>query len=289
MKLPNLRSIENYAAPARMFSFVLVLLLLWVPGLVLSYGGMLLFHQNIEDPEIKNTLSILTMGWLAIEFMLILPWWGRRVYNHLNLYYRYGLVFTRRNGWLALKGLTIGLSFTFALFISQGLLGWLTWQPSSMPLPQLLLGGAASALGVGLGEELFFRGWMLDELDRDYQPLVSLTIASTLYALLHFIKPIAVVIQSLPEFPGLFLLGTLTIVAKRQNSNLLGMSIGLHAGLIWVYYLVNVGKLVKYTDRVPDWVTGINGNPISGIHGVIFLAILIIGVAKLSPKFDRRV
>jgi membrane protease YdiL (CAAX protease family) len=269
-----------------MLSFVLVLLLLWVPGLVLCYGGMLLARQNLADPEIKNTVSILTMGWLAIEFFVILPWWGRKVYNHPNLFYRYGLVVTRRNGSLFIKGLAIGISFTFALFISQGLLGWLTWQSSSMPLPQLLLGGAASALGVALGEELFFRGWMLDELDRDYQPLVSLTIDSTLFALLHFLKPIALVIQSLPEFPGLFLLGTLTIVAKRHNGNLLGMSIGLHAGLVWIYYLVNVGKLVKYTERVPNWITGINGNPISGIHGVIFLTILIIGISKLSPRLD---
>jgi uncharacterized protein len=286
--MPNLSSIKNYAAPARMFSFVLVLLILWVPGLVLSYGGMLLARQNIEDPEIKNTLSILTMGWLAIEFLAILPWWGRKVYNHPNLFYRYGLVFTRRNGSLFIKGLAIGIGFTCALFISQGFFGWLTWQSSGMPLPQLLLGGAASALGVALGEELFFRGWMLDELDRDYQPLVALSIAATLYALLHFIKPIALVIQSLPEFPGLFLLGTLTIVAKRHNGNLLGMSIGLHAGLIWVYYLVNVGKLVKYNDRVPTWITGINGNPISGIHGVIFLAILIVGISKLLPRLDLK-
>ena len=170
MKLPNLSSIKNYSAPVRMFSFLLVLIILWVPGLVLSYGGMMLFHQNLEDPETKNTLSILTMGWLAIEFMLILPWWGRRVYNHPNLYYRYGLVITRRNGLLLLKGLAIGLGFAFALFIIQGLLGWLTWQSSSMPLPQLILGGAATSFGVGLAEELFFRGWMLDELDRDYQP-----------------------------------------------------------------------------------------------------------------------
>ncbi len=272
-----------------MFSFVLVLLLLWVPGLVLCYGGMLLAHQNLADPEIKNTLSILTMGWLAIEFFVILPSWGRKVYNHPNLFYRYGLVVTRRNGSLFVTGLAIGLGFTFALFLSQGFLGWLTWQASSVPLPQLILGGVASSLGVGLAEELFFRGWMLDELDRDYQPLVSLTIDSILYALLHFIKPIALVIQSLPEFPGLFLLGALTIVAKRHNGNLLGMSIGLHAGSILTYYLVNVGKLVKYTDRVPDWITGINGNPISGIHGVVFLTILIVGVAKFSPKLDLKV
>ena len=93
-------------------------------------------------------------------------------------------------------------------------------------------------------------------------------------------------LKSLPEFPGLCLLATVTIVAKRQNGNLLGMSIGLHAGLIWAYYIVNVGNLVKYTDRVPDWITGINGNPISGIHGIIFLTILIIGLAKFLPKIN---
>ncbi len=286
MKLPNLSSIKNYSAPARMFSFLLVLIILWVPGLALIYGVMGLTHQNLEDPGTKNLLSILTMGWLAIEFFAILPWWGRKVYNHPNLFYRYGMVVTQRNGWLLLKGLAIGLGFTFALFVTQGIFGWLTWQSPQLSLLQLILEGAATSLGVALAEELFFRGWMLDELDRDYQPIVSLTIDSALYTLLHFIKPLALVLQSLPEFPGLFLLGTLTIVAKRQNGNLLGMSIGLHAGLVWAYYIVNVGKLVKYSDLVPDWVTGINGNPISGIHGVIFLIVLTIGIVKVSPKFD---
>lgn len=284
----NLSTIKNYPAPVRMFSFLLVLIILWLPGLALIYTIMAT-TQNLEDPAVKNLLSILTMGLLAIEFIAIIPWWGRKVYDRPNLFYHYGLVVTRRNGLLLLAGLTIGLSFAFALFLFQGIFGWLTWQPPSLALHQLILEGAATSLGVALAEELFFRGWMLDELERDYLPKAALTIDASLFAILHFLKPIAVVIKSLPELPGLFLLGTLTIVAKRRNGNLLGISIGLHAGLVWAYYIVNVGKMVRYTDRVPDWITGINGNPISGIHGILFLIILIIAISKLSPKTGLKV
>ena len=282
----NLSQIKNYPAPVRMISFLLVLILLWSPGLALIYLVMG-NTQNLEDPGTKNLLSILTMGLLAIEFIALLPWWGRKVYQHPNLYARYGLVFTRQNGLLLLKGLAIGSGFAFALFITQGLLGWLTWQSPRLPLLQLILEGSATALGVGLAEGLFFRGWMLDELDRDYSLKISSMLDASLYAALHFLKPISVILASLPEFPGLWLLGTVVIIAKRQNRNLLGISIGLHAGMVWAYYIVNVGNMVKYSGRVSDWITGINGNPISGLLGLIFLGILAILMSNISGKVDR--
>ena len=269
-----------------MLSFLLVLILLWLPGLALIYGVMG-SSQNLEDPGTKNLLSILTMGLLAIEFIALLPWWGQKVYQHPNLYSRYGVVFTRQNGLLLLKGLAIGSCFTFALFITQGLLGWLTWQSPRLSIPQLLLEGSATALGVGLAEELFFRGWMLDELDRDYSPTIALITDAGLFASLHFLKPIPVMLASLPQFPGLWLLGTVLVIAKRQHQNLLGMSIGLHAGLIWAYYVINVGNMVKYSGRVSDWITGIDGNPVSGLLGLIFLGILAILMSNLSGKVDR--
>ena len=282
----NLSNIKNYPAPGRMFSFLLVLILLWLPGLTLIYLVMG-STQNLEDPGTKNLLSILTMGLLAIEFIALLPWWGRKVYQHPNLYSRYGLIFTRQNGFLLLKGLAIGSCFTFALFITQGLLGWLTWQSPRLPILQLLLEGSATALGTALAEELFFRGWMLDELDRDYSPTIALITDAGLFASLHFIKPISVMLASLPQFPGLWLLGTVLVIAKRQHRNLLGMSIGLHAGMVWAYYVINVGNIVKYSGRVSDWITGINGNPLSGLLGLIFLGILAVFMSNSSGKVDR--
>jgi uncharacterized protein len=284
--MPNLSQIKNYPAPVRMFSFLLVLALLWLPGLALIYLVMG-NTQNLEDPGTKNLLSILTMGLLTIEFIALLPWWGKQVYQHPNLYARYGLVFSRQNGLLLLKGIAIGAGFAFALFVTQGLLGWLTWQSPRLPLVQLALEGSATALGVGLAEELFFRGWMLDELERDYTPIVILIADATIFAMLHFIKPIPVMLASLPQFPGLFLLATAVIIAKRQHRNLLGISIGLHAGLVWAYYIVNVGNMVKYSGRVSDWITGINGNPISGLLGLIFLGVLAILMSNSASKVDR--
>jgi uncharacterized protein len=281
--MPNLSQLKNYPAPVRMISFLLVLILLWLPGLGLIYLVMG-STQNLEDPGTKNLLSILTMGLLAIEFIALLPWWGRKVYQHPNLYTRYGLVWTRRNGLLLLQGLAIGSCFTFALFITQGLLGFLTWQSPRLPLFQLGLEGAATALGTGLAEELFFRGWMLDELERDYSPRISLLTNAGLFAALHFIKPIAAMLASLPQFPGLWLLGTVLVMTKRQHRNFLGSAIGLHAGMIWAYYIINVGQMVKYTDRVSDWITGINGNPLSGLLGLIFLTILAISISKWSDR-----
>ncbi len=280
----NLNYVKNYPAPGRICSFLLVLILLWLPGLALIYGGFIATHQNLEDPGTKNLLSILTMGLLAIEFLFFLPWWGRRVYQHPNLYYRYGVVATRQNGLLILKGLAIGLALAVCLFLIEGLLGWLTWRSPSVPIVQLILEGSVTALGVGLAEELFFRGWLLDELERDYQPQVSLVVNAGLFAILHFLKPIPAMLQSLPQFPGLCLFATVLIIAKRQQRDLLGMSIGLHAGMIWAYYIINVGKMVEYSGRVSDWVTGINGNPLSGLLGLVFLGLLAIALAKFSGR-----
>ena len=282
----NLSQIRNYPAPVRMISFLLVLVGLWSPGLASIYLVMGQ-TQNLEDPGIKNLLSILTMGLLAIEFIALLPWWGRKVYQHRNLYARYGLAFTRQNGLLLLKGLAIGSCFAFALFVTQGLFGWLTWQSPRLPIFQLVLEGAATALGTALAEGLLFRGWLLDELDRDYFPKISLVVGAGVFAAAHFLKPIQAIVESLSQFPGLYLLGIALIIAKRQNRNLLGMSIGLHAGMVWAYYIIHVGNVVKYSGRVSELVTGIYGNPLSGVLGLIFLSILILLMSNLSPRVGR--
>ena len=160
----NLDKVKNYPAPGRIIVFLLVLILLWLPGAAIIYGFFIGGKQNLADPGVKNLLTILTGGLLGVEFIAFLPWWGKRVYGCANIFSRYGLVFSRANGLLFLKGLAIGLALTFTLFITQGLFGWLTWQSPSLPIPQLILEGSATALGVGLAEELCFRGWMLDEL-----------------------------------------------------------------------------------------------------------------------------
>ena len=54
---------------------------------------------------------------------------------------------------------------------------------------------------------------------------------------------------------------------------------------MWGYYIVNVGNLINYTDKVPNWITGIDGNPIAGILGLSFLAVLALAMRRFVAKY----
>lgn len=269
----NFVRLAQYPAPARLGCFVLSLLLLWLPVAAPIY---LLLSK---DP---NLVTILTMGLLFAAFLLLVRWWGQKVYQQPQLLGRYGLQGTRQNAKELFLGLGIGVLITFSLFGLEGLLGWLVWQPATIPLPKLILEGLASALGIGFAEELVFRGWLLDELERDYRPRVSLLADAFIFALLHFLKPLREIFRTLPGFPGLLLLGLTQVWAKRGSKGRLGLSIGLHAGLVWGYYIINVGNLVQFSGQVSDWITGVDKNPLAGITGLVFLSVLAFGMRKRS-------
>ncbi|MFB2894674.1 lysostaphin resistance A-like protein [Aerosakkonemataceae cyanobacterium BLCC-F50] len=253
-------TIASYPTLIRVGLFLLTLLVLWLP-----IAAPIYFWGSDT-----NLVTILTMGLLFVEFLVLLRFWGKLVYQQTNLLKSYGLPVSKRNALELLKGLDIGLLLTLTLFFVEGKLGWLVWQ-SSDRLPRVVLEGLISALAVGFAEELVFRGWLLDELERDYSLKVSLWVSSWLYALLHFIKPFSEIIRTFPQFPALLLLGLTFVWAKRGSRGRLGLPIGLHAGLIWGYYIVNVGQLMQYSQKVPTWITGIDGNPLAGLMGLMFL------------------
>ncbi|HEY9708972.1 MAG TPA: type II CAAX endopeptidase family protein [Oculatellaceae cyanobacterium] len=250
----------------------MTLLLVWLP---VAAPIFLLVHD-------LNLVTILTMGLLFGEFLLLLRFWGRKVYHQPQLLKSYGLQGRRQNGLDLLKGLSVGLLFTFGLFAVEGLLGWLKFQTPQVVLPRVVLEGLVSALGIGFAEELVFRGWLLDELQRDYSSKASLWADAAIFAVSHFLKPLSEVIRTLPGFPGLLLLGLTLVWAKRSSGGLLGLPIGIHAGLVWGYYILNVGKLVQYSDRVSPWITGVDGNPIAGVMGLLFLSVLAFSMRKRS-------
>jgi len=269
----NPTKIANYPFLLRVIIFLLILATIWLPVAAPIY-------LLVKD---SNLATILTMGLLFAEFLLLLPRWGKQVYGQTQLLKSYGLVNTRQNGFELLVGLAIGLSITFTLFLVQGLFGLVAWQNSDN-LPRIIAEGLLSALGVGFAEELVFRGWLLDELQRDYNAQISVRANSLVFALSHFIKPVEAMLRSWPQFPGLLLLGLILVLAKRNCQNRLGLSIGLHAGLVWGYYIINIGELVRYSGSVPDWVTGVNGNPLAGAIGLLFLSVLAVGMRQMSQR-----
>ena len=275
MKLHCAR-LARYAAPIRVAIFLLTLLVLWLPLAAPLYW-------LLEDP---NQVSILTMIGLYIEFIVLAHWWGRHVHQHPNILKSYGLYATLQNGLELIWGLAFGFVSISGMFLLQGWMGWLSWQIPILSFSRLFQEGLLVALGVGFAEELFFRGWLLDELQRDYSRSLSLGINSALFAVAHFIRPWKAILATWPQFVGLAILGLILVWAKRakgrKGQENLGLPMGFHAGLVWGYYLVNVGQWVDYSGQVPDWVTGIDGNPLAGLVGLGGLGAIALYVKHLA-------
>ena len=260
----SLKKISKFSAPVRILLFIGVLSFLWLPLALPIYW--LLREDN-------NLATIVTMTLLFIELLFFWRFWAISVHGQAKVYTYYGLTQSSRNIAEFAKGLTVGFWFCLSLFIVEAALGWLDVVAS--PNLAIVSQGLLSAVGIALAEELLFRGWLLDELQRDYGRKVSIYLSAGIFALAHFFKPLEEIMRTALTFPALVLLGIALVLAKYRHGDRLGISIGIHAGLVWGYYIVNVGQIIKYTDKVPVWITGIDNNPIAGVMGLVFLTGLI--------------
>lgn len=260
---------RNYPAPIRLGIFILVLLLIWLP---LAVPLFLLFQNQ------PNLASILPLGLLYLEFIILLRFWHLRLYQRRFFWYDYGLAWTQPNTLDGLRGLVLGVSLPFLLFITETWLGWLKFQPLASAWLPLITEGLLVGLGVGFAEELLFRGWLLGELKRDYLLSTATWTSAIIFAMLHFIKPWEEILRTFPQFPGLILLGLTLAWARESRRGRLGLPIGLHGGLVLGYYLIDVGDLFLPTGVISPWITGVDGNPLAGLMGLLFLSGLAWGI-----------
>lgn len=264
----------------RLLCFIGVLSILWLP-LAIPINRLLSHDANLN--------TIVTMSLLFVELLLLWRFWGKFVYRENKIFARYGLEKSYKNNSELIKGLAIGFCLCLSLFIVEALLGWVEVIPAKSSLIKIVAEGFLSGFGIGLAEELVFRGWLLDELKRDYNKKTTMLVGATVFALAHFIKPIEEIIRTAVTFPALILLGLTLILAKFNHGDRLGICIGIHAGLVWGYYIVNVGELITYTNKVPEWVTGIDRNPIAGVMGLIFLTGLMWFVANFKKRSPTKI
>ncbi|MBD2651995.1 CPBP family intramembrane metalloprotease [Synechocystis sp. FACHB-383] len=275
----QLHKLVHYPAAIRVLCFLLLLALVWVPIALFLYAWL----------GTDGSLSVIPLVLLYVLFVVWLVPWGRRVHGQTQPLRAHGLEATAQFGRELAMGIVVGLVSLKLLFTLEGWLGWLTWQPAPPTLVRIALEGLLVGLAVGLAEELLFRGWLIDELRYNWGFTPALWASGTIYAAVHFIKPWEAIVESLPSFPGLLLLGLTLGWARQHTAGRLGLAIGLHGGLVAGYYLVDVGDLVIYTEQVPEWVTGLNQNPLAGAMGVLFLSFIAMGLRYLPKSHDSGV
>jgi membrane protease YdiL (CAAX protease family) len=255
-----------------MVAFTIALLLLWSPLVLLIFVVW----------GVNSTTSTITLVILYGLFLGLAWVWASQVYGHSRPWQYYGLSWTPDNGLAFLGGLGLGGFVLLGLLGLELRLGWILWKPPAIAFPQVLVEGLIVAIAVGVTEEVLFRGWLLTELERDCAPGPALAWSSLLFALLHFIRPLPEILRTWPRVFGLFLLGATLVWAKRCCGGNLGLAIGLHAGLVWGYYAIDVGQLIAYSGAVPTWVTGINQNPLAGVMGLVWLGGLAWGFQRYA-------
>ncbi len=262
-KTNPLARVRALHAPGRLGLFLSCLLLFWLPIALPVYWFL---GQKSE---------VYLLIWLYVIFVWFIGFWGKKIEEQPHPYQYYGLRFTKGALLELVAGMAIGISSLLLLMQVQVWLGWAEWQYLS-DAPKHILPGLGVALGVGIAEELLFRGWLLTELERDYSPNRSLWMSTIIFTALHFLNW-QVIRRNWAQFWGLLLLGRNLVLARRLTRGSLAFPIGLHAGLVWANYVIDVGNLLFGLDEVPSIVTGINGNPLAGMMGLLFL----LGMGKV--------
>ncbi len=268
------QKIARYPAPVRIVFFLLILGLCWAPIAIPILW--LVPDQNLQ--------SLLTIPILYLEFIALIQVWNPQVHREVQPLRRYGFRSPQLNAINLLSGLCLGWGAVLLLFVFLGEMGWARWLVPKPDFLKIVAEALIISIALGCAEELLFRGWLLDELARDYSKITATIASALVFAIAHFIKPWEAIVASWLTFPALLILGLTLVWAKGATRGRLGLSIGYHAGLVGGYYMLNVGNLVKPIASVPTWLTGMNGNPLASVPGVVILGAMALGIRGLRSQ-----
>lgn len=163
-------------------------------------------------------------------------------------------------------GILVGLGGLGVVFAIESQLGWLTWHRDHLPrLKTMLLPILGLALWIGVTEEFVFRGVFQTILEQEYSQWIAAILASSLFALVHLLWERQ---DTLPQIPGLWLMGMVLVMARIVDQGSLGLAIGLHTGWIWGLSSLDAAALMSYTDEGVAWIIGIRQQPLAGIAGI---------------------
>lgn len=190
-----------------------------------------------------------------------------------------GFSLTLSSLWYVLLGLgssLVSLILIFSLESAGNLVTW-SWQ-NLRKIPTLLLPILSLSLLISLVEESIFRGYVLITLRGDNSFWLAAIASSGVFAILHLIWERK---QTLPQLPGLWLMGMVLVAARVSTNDTLYLALGLHAGWIWGLTCIDAAELLSYKYQ-DHWFTGIKQQPLAGMAGILCLTITALGICLFS-------
>jgi membrane protease YdiL (CAAX protease family) len=272
---PLLTSLKFYPAVIKIGLFLLAWVLFWLP-IAVPLGKFLQWNP-LNSPTPQQKLPLLASLYLLVPLMI----WLTLQVEGVSLL-DYGLVWNKELLRSLLVGLILGLGGLGFIFGMESLLGWVKWQGEhftrliSLSIPLLLLG-----LWVGLTEEALFRGVFFTQLQQDYPFWGAAIISSIIFALLHLLWERN---ATIPQLPGLFLMGIILVIARWADGGNLGLAWGLHAAWVWGLASLDAAELLTYPESSPDWGVGIGKQPLAGMAGIGCLLVTGLVLWKLFAE-----
>ncbi|MFN5241405.1 MAG: lysostaphin resistance A-like protein [Aphanizomenon sp.] len=242
----------------------------WLP--LVAILAITLNWQIDKSLQTEQKIPLLVSLYLLVPLIL----WGFQ-WLKLGSFTDYGLVGKVSVVSSFFLGFSLGVFGLGIVFFGQLYVGWCYLEKSHFKLiPSNLLIISLVALFVGGIEELIFRGFLLTKLEQNYSIWLGAIISSLIFAVLHLLWEQK---ETIPQLPGLWLMGMVLVLARLADHNNLGIAWGLHAGWVWAIATIDTAELITYTDKVSPWVTGINKKPLAGLTGII--CVLSTGVVLL--------
>jgi len=258
-------------------------LFLYPAGWLLSYF-FYLFNRDISS----NNLSIIGTIITFFMFLLILPSWGRIRWKTKDVWLSIGLDIN--NKFRVLEIFFSGFIFSFFLLLIFCLFvllcGWI--DGFSYIRFGALLNAILLIIGIVFAEELIFRGWLMEEMVLLFGLRRGIIFQSAIFSLAHYRSDIGL-FALIPFFTGLFLFGLVLTLRRTLDKGSLWGCIGLHGGLVGIWYLFDSG-LVVFSVETPYYFLGPSEymvNPIGSITGIIILLITIFFQRRLFVSTGR--
>jgi len=223
----------------------------------------------------KENLSLIGTIFTFLIYIFSLPKWFKLRWGVINTWKLLGINKIDKNINLFiffLRGFLLSLILISLILIPIIGTKWGYWIGTISP--DTFINAIFLILGVGFAEELIFRGWLLEELKKQFGLKKAIVGQAFIFSIVHigFDLPF---LQMLSILIGLFLLGILLSLIRLKDKNSLWGCIGLHGGLVGLWFITNNG-LLEISKNSPKWLVGpgtINTNPLGGIFGISLMAI----------------
>lgn len=243
----------------KILTFIGVWGIIWLPIALLT--SRLINWQPKESPTPQQKLILLASLYILAPVIIV---WKIKA-ESLSIG-NLGLSLFPSNLWYVLLGLGVSIFSLILIFVLESAGNLITWhwqnfqQVMTLLLPILIL-----SLLISLVEEVIFRGYIFTTLLSDRSVLVAAIASSLIFAVLHLIWDRK---ETIPQLPGLWLMGMVLVAARVLTNDTIYFSLGLHAGWIWGLTCIDSANLLSYKHQ-NHWFTGIKQQPLAGIAGIL--------------------